>query len=810
MSRWGWIIEYLRLMAAYGFVLYIWPSVVFEGHLKGKPLRYRFGFCITVPLLLINAFVLTMGLLHALRPWVAAVVFYCVFLWRLIRNHRPLKGLVDDLRHVGRETMTLRRALLRQRERLREGLRAWLHPARAALRGRGLEFGLLLLLLVFGTVYFSYAAFDSHAFGCGDQYVHHQWMQGLAEGRAFESGIYPEAMHCMIFLTCSVFGMELYSGVLFFAGLQIHVTLLCAWLLLRQLLRWRYSPLAALAMFLCLDQLCPEAIFGMSRLSWTLPMEYALGHAFLAAACLLRFLRRVLRGHKVRLRPLKIKEWGVLRDEDLFLFAAAVSATLAVHFFSTALAFFFCAAVALVRLRQVLHRGSFLPLAAAVLLALAVAVLPMGAAFAAGYPLQGSLYWALGYIGSEDEETHAADSALGDYTELTAPEQTQTAEEAPQLPAAQTPETQAEEAQPAPSAARRALGLALSKAQALYRFGYQAIYPGVRGTLVLCATVFALLLSVIAHLALARRDRLRRLRAVHSEEPVPERDAFDGYGITVLCSLMLVTAYGAQRLGLPRLLEQERLYSCQQLCAVTLYAVPLDCLMLLLARTRREGLCKALSAAALLAVYLLAQLGGVYHGYLFNYTTRYAAAVDTTRRLIDTLPRQTYTVISTSEELYQVVGHGYHEELLTLLRRQSDEGYTIPTPWLLLYVEKHPLRYVQLHFLTGPRWLAREVYTEIYPGFVSEGPEILRGEISPEDAAKPIKYGKKLSDTATDFEGRIILESKAWEWYEAFSALHPRACQVLYEDEDFVCFCIRQNPASLYSLGVMPPAEGGA
>ena len=133
MGQWGWIIEYLKLMAAYGFVLYVWPSVVFEGHLKGKSLRYRFGFCVTVPLLLVNAFVLTLGLMHALRPWVTAVVFYCVFLWRLVKNHHPLKALADDLRHVGRETMTLRRALLRERERLREGLRAWLYPARTAL-----------------------------------------------------------------------------------------------------------------------------------------------------------------------------------------------------------------------------------------------------------------------------------------------------------------------------------------------------------------------------------------------------------------------------------------------------------------------------------------------------------------------------------------------------------------------------------------------------------------------------------------------------------------------------------------------------
>ena len=176
---------------------------------------------------------------------------------------------------------------------------------------------------------------------------------------------------------------------------------------------------------------------------------------------------------------------------------------------------------------------------------------------------------------------------------------------------------------------------------------------------------------------------------------------------------------------------------------------------------------------------------------------------------MDTLPKQQYTVISTSDEIYQIIGSGFHEELLTFLQRESDPSYTIPTPYLLLYIEKHPIQYAQYHFASGPRWLAWEDYPRFYPAVGSQCPEILHGQISDADAKKPILYGAKLSDTAATLEGRTIMESRAWAWYQTFSAMHPRDCSIVYEDEDFLCCCITQNPASLYTLGVTARTEGG-
>ena len=47
------------------------------------------------------------------------------------------------------------------------------------------------------------------------------------------------------------------------------------------------------------------------------------------------------------------------------------------------------------------------------------------------------------------------------------------------------------------------------------------------------------------------------------------------------------------------------------------------------------------------------------------------------------------------------------------------------------------------------------------------------------------------------------MESKAMEWYEAFSKAYPNEGTVIYEDEYFLCYCVRQNEFSLFTLGIM-------
>ncbi len=81
-----WILEYMKILAGYIFVMFIWPSVVFGEYLKGKSKRDYFSFCVTVQIVIINTVVLMLGLLGILNTGLVAVIFYGIFLAAVLKK----------------------------------------------------------------------------------------------------------------------------------------------------------------------------------------------------------------------------------------------------------------------------------------------------------------------------------------------------------------------------------------------------------------------------------------------------------------------------------------------------------------------------------------------------------------------------------------------------------------------------------------------------------------------------------------------------------------------------------------------------
>ena len=52
---------------------------------------------------------------------------------------------------------------------------------------------MLLVVVMYGMLYFSWQAFQDYSYGASDMYVHHQWAYGLLQGEPYSAGIYPEA-----------------------------------------------------------------------------------------------------------------------------------------------------------------------------------------------------------------------------------------------------------------------------------------------------------------------------------------------------------------------------------------------------------------------------------------------------------------------------------------------------------------------------------------------------------------------------------------------------------------------------------------
>ena len=120
-----------------------------------------------------------------------------------------------------------------------------------------------------------------------------------------------------------------------------------------------------------------------------------------------------------------------------------------------------------------------------------------------------------------------------------------------------------------------------------------------------------------------------------------------------------------------------------------------------------------------------------------------------------------------------------------------------------MYVEKHPIKREQKHFFTGPAWIAGESSQ-----FTAENekhsrcPNILHTELSLEIAQQDSYFFPSPYWNCTDVEMHKLISSKAYYWYQDFSKRNPEVTSVYYEDEDFVCYMIRQDPKAPLNLAV--------
>ena len=100
MTTFYWIMEYGKVLVAYGILFYIWPSIIFRKFLKNKSLSFRIVFCVTEQLVLINTVVLLVGLLHCLNGYVIALLFYGPLVYLLAKAIVKRENLGKDLKRV--------------------------------------------------------------------------------------------------------------------------------------------------------------------------------------------------------------------------------------------------------------------------------------------------------------------------------------------------------------------------------------------------------------------------------------------------------------------------------------------------------------------------------------------------------------------------------------------------------------------------------------------------------------------------------------------------------------------------------------
>ena len=516
----------------------------------------------------------------------------------------------------------------------------------------------------------------------------------------------------------------------------------------------------------------------MSRLQYTIPQEFGLYTLFLCVLFLLRFLKNDPgEGKKRRM------------DGDLFLFITAFAASIVIHFYVTVMAFFLCASFVLFGLRRVFRPRNLKALLAAVFIGLFISVMPMALAYASGIPLQGSLDWGMSIINgtnTKEGRTQAAQAVIPDDTEMWS-ETTESSDVMnPSASSYAQGSDQAVQIQKTPhrSMVQRILGGIAGKVTALqrvYPYGYIQLYGVERAAWLLRFTGIAVGLSLLQ--LLLGFAKTRKLPFV----------MYPGLTFASVCFMIL---YAAPYLGLPEIIAGARLCLPEQILLLSMMAIPVDALLTLFERTKAGFLSPYVALFGVLAIYAGTQYSGVFHGYLYYELTRYNAVVDLTNSIIEDYPKYSYTIVSTTEELYQVINDGRHEEMLDFYYNKDLTEYYIPTEYLFFYVEKRPIRYAQYHFFSGPSWLAREKYPQYYrysDAVLSEGNAVKKTSISDEAVGEPLIFYGLVSDAYSDSSNRKILESEMYTWCQNFAKAYPNEMKVYYEDDEFVCYAVKHE-----------------
>lgn len=773
-----WIFEYGKVFCGYMFFMFLWPSVVFSKHLRSKDKVYRFSFCVLAQVIIANSVVLVLGLLHILNQWVVFSIFHGIFLISVAKKLNfqyrsgSLREILSSIYRFIMGTSGIKTFLFWMIGKAVGWLRRKLTEKFHDIHSHLLEYIVLLAVVLYGMLYFSWGSFQSYGYFFSDMYVHHQWIDGLLKGEIFVSGVYPEAMHCFVYCVNTLFGIQVYSCIQLMGGIHIAVYLISAYCLMREIFQWKYTPVFVLAVFLTLDTAVNlNFIVSMSRLQSILPQEFGMYTQFLCALFLIRYLKSTKKSiYEIKFKD---KNFKCYWNDDLFLFVLALADSIAIHFYITIMAFLLCVPFALFFIKRIFTKERFVPLVVAVICGVLIAVLPMGGALASGIKFQGSIYWALSVMEGEEPES-------------------ETEQESEQ-------ETEQEKGEKTDQVIEQVEDDSTNLLQKLenkiliFRQSYVESYGEERAKVMIFLMKVALFLLIIYQIGIIFRQIVIK-RSV-------KKWYFQLYFPMIFASVIFMAMEKAPALGLPQLIEASRLHSIGHMFLLAVILMPVDMFFTLISLFCIENILHALSVLGIIGIYYVTIALGNYHGFLMEYLTRYDAAVMVTNSIINNFTKNKYTIVSPVDELYQVAPYGRHEELLTFVQEIQEEDYKLPTEYVFLFVEKRAIEYVQPRFFKGPSWLGSTKYSERFSA-IRTYPDMSVQEISQEKAQKDILFFNLPSQSYTDLESRTILESKAYLWCQNFSKLHPFKVHVYYENENFVCYYFEQNPYALYDLAI--------
>ena len=324
---------------------------------------------------------------------------------------------------TGRKTL-----LLHMRKKLKRFFAAVCIKCRGFVKAFGLEilfvFGLIALLVyMYGT-----NAVNVYGYCASDMVLHNYWINEMGHNNIFADGVYPFGMHCLLYYLHGLFRIPVFVLLRLFYVVQtvmIHLMLLA---FLRSVCKSKYAPYIGIVIYIVSDRFY---YYTYIRYHATLPQELGMMFILPAAYFAMAFLQEknlalrfaVTSKEQAGVEELdtgtavekereekNIKEGITVSGLYLALFSISVSLTLTVHFYDTLITGLFCIAIGLGFCFRVFRWKYFKRIVVAGIMGILISVLPMGAAYMTGTPLQGSLNWGIAQLQSTASTETQTDS----------------------------------------------------------------------------------------------------------------------------------------------------------------------------------------------------------------------------------------------------------------------------------------------------------------------------------------------------------------------------------------------------------------
>ncbi len=725
------------------------PLIVWRNYFKGKPYAFRFFFSLitqsTIQLNLV-LFLGLAGILNKLTFIIFNIIIYSLIIWNFSNkklHKNPGIFLISLIKM--QQNRQFKKILLGEIIKIIKTVKNRILPAelKSYFKNNFLEIIFLILIFLYNIWFLNYNVLYYHSYQFSDIPVHQSWIYALEQGVPFIDGIYPFALHNMVYFLRSIFSYDLRELLLYSGAYQTTILMLSIYLLAKEIFKGKYSAITS--------AIIASFMLRQGRYAASLPQEMGMCFVVSMAYFMIKFLHKknekiVVRGDGFFKRIFRINSYINRKyiNNDLILFMLSVALIINYYYFTAIAAIFLVFSLFLAYLPRVLKKQYLIPILVTGLLGGMIAILPIGVGLLKGIPFQESMNWATTVISGEEYKGTNLDYQVDLNEALGRNEESDINEIEKERVIDYSKMTTQEK---------------LSYFyKAISFFGRMSLFGDEPTSVMLLAMSISFLSAIIMFFFRNSRNA-----------------AFDYMGI--ISYILIISIFGAAKLlGVPEIILESRASTFAQPFIGIIYMMPIDIFFRAVKTDDRKTKKKIFNGFSLFVgvlVIILIFNRGYYHTFFDVNLAYYNESEYVLRNIKKDYAKNDFTIVATTDEYYEVINHGRHTELSRFVNMldKHEDAFTFPTRYVFFFIEKL-------------------VLNDYNYGNV---------RVDKEYAKREFVFLKDIQDY---YFQRAIIQSKAYYWAESFAKLYPRNFKIFFEDDIYIVYRMEQNTYSPFKMQI--------